>query len=205
MPTVWIYRDQQVAFVFTTATVWVAISFAAWIQKILSKTLALMGKLSGYREFRRKVILSVAALEYKSMALYRTSEHSWGSNHQGLDQSHRLGRHYRYLPEVELHEAIDEFLFRLSRRQSEGATAFQCFSSRFRTPLSRLETLIAQERVIAKEKRSKKKRDRTFFPGPPSPVPSSLGSSSESNETPEEQWDGWIRGSARTPSIRSRT
>jgi hypothetical protein len=97
-----------------------------------------------------------------------------------------LDRHYRYLPEVELHEAIDRFLFRLSRRQSEGATAF---SSRFRTQLSRLETLIAQERVIAKEKRSKKKRDRSFFPGPPSPVPSSLGSSSESDKPDEQSAD----------------
>ena len=41
--------------------------------------------------------------------------------------------------------------------------------------------------MIAKEKsRSKKKRDRTFFPGPPSPVPSSLGSCSKSDDKPEE-------------------
>ena len=164
------------------------------------KDLSFDGKPSGYREFRRKVILSVAALEYKSQhlagpkLLTRLTGEAWRcTEHLNIAEVRTtkgwikviecLDRHYRYLPEVELHEAIDEFLFRLSRRQSEGATAF---SSRFRTQLSRLETLIAQERVIAKEKRSKKKRDRSFFPGPPSPVPSSLGSSSESDGKPDE-------------------
>lgn len=116
------------------------------------------GQLGGYREFRRKVILSAASVEYKNQELvgpkllsrltgeaWRCTEHlpisevrsrkGWIRVLECLDQ------HYRYLPEVELHEAIDEFMFKLSRRQNEGATAF---SSRFRTQLARLETLIAQ-------------------------------------------------------------
>ena len=177
MPTVWIYRDQQVAFVFTIATVWGSNIFCSMDTKDPFKDLSFDGKPSGYREFRRKVILSVAALEYKSQhlagpkLLTRLTGEAWRcTEHLNIAEVRTtkgwikviecLDRHYRYLPEVELHEAIDEFLFRLSRRQSEGATAF---SSRFRTQLSRLETLIAQERVIAKEKRSKKKRDRSFF------------------------------------------
>ena len=151
------------------------------------------GQPGGYREFRRKVILSAAAVEYKNQHLvgpkllsrltgeaWRCTEHlpisevrlkkGWIKVLECLDQ------HYRYLPEVELHEAIDEFMFKLSRRPNEGATAF---SSRFRTQLSRLETLIAQERDIAKEKRDGRKRKHDF-PGPASPVPSSLAESSGS-------------------------
>ena len=151
------------------------------------------GQPGGYREFRRKVILSAAAVEYKNQHLvgpkllsrltgeaWRCTEHlpisevrlkkGWIKVLECLDQ------HYRYLPEVELHEAIDEFMFKLSRRPNEGATAF---SSRFRTQLSRLETLIAQERDIAKEKRDGRKRKHDL-PGPASHVPSSLAESSES-------------------------
>ena len=50
-----------------------------------------------------------------------------------------LDEHYKFLPETELHESIDEFLFALKRRNGEGATAF---ASRFRTQLSRVENLI---------------------------------------------------------------
>ena len=151
------------------------------------------GQPGGYREFRRKVILSAAAVEYKNQHLvgpkllsrltgeaWRCTEHlpisevrlkkGWIKVLECLDQ------HYRYLPEVELHEAIDEFMFKLSRHPNEGATAF---SSRFRTQLSRLETLIAQERDIAKEKRDGRKRKHDL-PGPASHVPSSLAESSES-------------------------
>ena len=64
-----------------------------------------------------------------------------------------LDDHYRYLPETELHEAIEEFLFQLKRRNGEGATSF---SSRFRTQLDRVQTLIAQERELARKKRRKK-------------------------------------------------
>jgi hypothetical protein len=69
-----------------------------------------------------------------------------------------LDKHYKYLPETELHEAIDEFLFLLRRRGGEGATAF---ASRFKTQLNRLETLIAQERALTKKKRKKKKTKRS--------------------------------------------
>ena len=65
-----------------------------------------------------------------------------------------LDRHYRYLPETELHEAIDEFLFLLRRRGGEGATAF---ASRFKTQLNRLETLIAQERDLTLRKKKKRR------------------------------------------------
>ena len=53
-----------------------------------------------------------------------------------------LDNHYRFLPETELHKAIEEFLFLLKRRPHEGATSF---SSRFNTQLDRV---IAQEREV---------------------------------------------------------
>ena len=61
-----------------------------------------------------------------------------------------LDEHYKFLPETELHESIDEFLFALKRRNGEGATAF---ASRFRTQLSRVENLICQERELTRAKR----------------------------------------------------
>jgi len=68
-----------------------------------------------------------------------------------------LDTHYAFLPETELHEAIDSFLFDLRKRLKrphEGATAF---ASRFKTALSRVQALIAQERSTAKTKKSKSK------------------------------------------------
>ena len=53
-----------------------------------------------------------------------------------------------------MHEAIEEFLFQLKRRNGEGATSFS--SSRFRTQLDRVQTLIAQERELVRKKRTKK-------------------------------------------------
>ena len=61
-----------------------------------------------------------------------------------------LGSHYRFLPETELHEAIEEFLFLLKRRPHEGATSF---SSRFKTQLDRVQSPIAQERESTRKKR----------------------------------------------------
>ena len=118
------------------------------------------GQPSGYRDFRRKVILSVAGLENKHAYLagprllsrlsgeaWRATEHlSVGSLRQSdgwLKVIRALDDHYKYLPETELHDAIEEFLFMLKRRPNEGATSF---SSRFRTQLDRVQTLIAQER-----------------------------------------------------------
>ena len=160
------------------------------------------GQPGGYREFRRKVILSAAAVEYKNQHLVgpkllsRLTGEAWRcTEHLPISEARQkkgwikvlecLDQHYRYLPEVELHEAIDEFMFKLSRRPNEGATAF---SSRFRTQLSRLETLIAQERDIAKEKRDGRKRKHDF-PGPASPVPSSLAESSETEHAADEPAD----------------
>ena len=139
------------------------------------RDLAFDGRPAGYREFRRKVILSVASLEDKQQHLagprllnrlsgeaWRATEHlsvaSIRSNEGWLDVLKTLDKHYKYLPETELHEAIDEFLFLLRRRGGEGATAF---ASRFKTQLNRLETLIAQERDLTKKKRKKKKTKRS--------------------------------------------
>ena len=65
--------------------------------------------------------------------------------------------HYAFLPETELHEAIDSFLFDLRKRLKrphEGATAF---ASRFKTALRRVQALIAQEPSTAKNKKRKSK------------------------------------------------
>jgi len=62
--------------------------------------------------------------------------------------------HYAFLPETELHEALNSFLFDLRKRPHEGATAF---ASRFKTALRRVQALIAQEPSTAKNKKRKSK------------------------------------------------
>ena len=133
------------------------------------KDLVFDGRPAGYREFRRKVILSVASLEDRQQHLagprlvnrlsgeaWRCTEHlsisAIRSQEGWLEVLRTLDKHYRYLPETELHESIDEFLFMLKKRHGEGATAF---ASRFKTQLNRLETLISQERSLHSKKKKK--------------------------------------------------
>ena len=139
-------------------------------QKDAFRDLQFNGQPSGYRDFRRKVILNVAGLEDKYAYLagprllsklsgeaWRATEHlSVGSLRQPdgwLKVIKALDDHYKFLPETELHDAIEEFLFMLKRRPNEGATSF---SSRFRTQLDRVQTLIAQERDVTRKKRKRK-------------------------------------------------
>ena len=139
------------------------------------------GRPGQYREFRRKVLLSVAALEDKNQhlagpkLLSRLSGEAWRctehlsiadvrSTRGWLTVLGCLEKHYRHLPEVELHESTDDFLFHLKKRQHEGTTAF---TARFKTALSRLETLIHQEGEASKIKRRKKGDDkRHLTPAP---------------------------------------
>ena len=156
-------------------------------QKDAFRDLQFNGQPSGYRDFRRKVILSVAGLEDKHAYLagprllsrlsgeaWRATEHlSVGSLRQSdgwLKVIRALDDHYKYLPETELHDAIEEFLFMLKRRPNEGATSF---SSRFRTQLDRVQTLIAQERDATRKKR-KRKHGKSSRPPSPDDEPSSL-------------------------------
>ena len=156
-------------------------------QKDAFRDLQFNGQPSGYRDFRRKVILSVAGLEDKHAYLagprllsrlsgeaWRATEHlSVGSLRQSdgwLKAIRALDDHYKYLPETELHDAIEEFLFMLKRRPNEGATSF---SSRFRTQLDRVQTLIAQERDATRKKR-KRKHGKSSRPPSPDDEPSSL-------------------------------
>ena len=134
------------------------------------RELSFDGRPSQYRDFRRRVILAVASLEDKSQHLagprlmgrlsgeaWRAVEHLKISDlrvHNGwLTILSTLDKHYKHLPELELHESIDEFMFSLKRRGHESATAF---ASRFKTSLSRLELLIAQERQMRTGKKRKK-------------------------------------------------
>ena len=130
------------------------------------RDLSFDGKPSGYREFRRKLILGAASLEDKQQhlagprVLSKLSGEAWKATEHlsvadirstdgWLQVVKTLDNHYRFLPETELHEAIDEFLFSLKRRNGEGATAF---TSRFKTSLNRLETLISQERQLSRKR-----------------------------------------------------
>ena len=65
-----------------------------------------------------------------------------------------MDNHYRYLPETELNDCVDEFLFHLKKKPGEGPTAFV---SRFKTGLSRLETLIAADKAVQKGKKRRRK------------------------------------------------
>ena len=147
------------------------------------KELTFDGRPGQYREFRRKVILSVAALEDKHQCLagpkllsrlsgeaWRCTEHlsiaDVRSDRGWLTVLECLDKHYRHLPEVELHESIDDILFHLKKRPHEGTTAF---SARFKTALSRLETLIHSEWEASKTKRRKRGDDKRRLT-PASPV-----------------------------------
>ena len=159
------------------------------------------GRPANYREFRRKVILSVAALEDKVQHLagpkllsrltgeaWRCTEHlsiAELRTQQGwLRVLECLDKHYKHLPEVELHESIDDFLFHLKRKPHEGATAF---ASRFKTALARLENLISAERDAARAKRRKKEDPKRRHLGPATPVESSLEDSSDVGKFPEDE------------------
>ncbi|CAJ1420708.1 unnamed protein product [Effrenium voratum] len=142
-------------------------------QFALLRELSFDGRPSGYRDFRRKVILGVAGLEDKIQHLagprllqrlhgeaWRATEHLTVSTLRSTEGWLRvlkaLDEHYKYLPETELHEAIDEFMFLLKKRNNEGATAF---ASRFKTQLSRVQSLIAQERETSRRKRNLERMD----------------------------------------------
>ena len=87
------------------------------------------------------------ATEHLSVTELR-SENGWMQVLEALDG------HYKYLPETELNECVDEFLFHLKHRSGEGPTAF---ISRFKTVLRRLESLIAADKAAqsATSKRQK--------------------------------------------------
>ena len=142
------------------------------------RDLVFSGAPSEYRLFRRKILLNVASLEEKHVKLagpkiltrltgeaWRATEHLSISELRSEDGWLRvlqaLDRHYKYLPETELNECVDEFLFHLKRRSGEGPTAFV---SRFKSVLSRLETLIAAER--SERSTTKRKRDRRLVQRP---------------------------------------
>ena len=90
------------------------------------------GKPSGYRDFRRKTILAVAGQENKlahlagPRLLQRLQGEAWRATEHlriadlrqpngWLEVIHALDQHYKFLPETELHEAVEEFLFALKR------------------------------------------------------------------------------------------
>ena len=157
------------------------------------------GRPGQYREFRLKVILSVAALEDKNQhlagpkLLSRLSGEAWRctehlsiadvrSKRGWLTVLECLDKHYKHLPEVELHEAIDEFHFHLKKRNGEGTIGF---AARFKTALSRLENLIQQEREAAKVKRRRKGDTGRLKPA--SPVESSLEESDSDADPPPSE------------------
>ena len=166
------------------------------------KDLTFDGRPGSYREFRRKVILSVAALEDKNQHLARpkllsrlTGEAWRCTEHLSIAQVRSkegwlkvlecLDKHYKHPPGVELHESIDDFLFRLKKKSHEGTTAF---SARFKTSLARLETLIQSEREAASSKR-RKRGDEHQRLAPATPADSSLDESSPSAPHKADQTD----------------
>ena len=166
------------------------------------KDLTFDGRPRLYREFRRKVILSVAALEDENQHLagpkllsrltgeiWRCTEHlsiaQVRSKEGWLKVLEWLDRHYKHLPEVELHESIDDFLFHLKKKPHECTTAF---SARFKTALARLETLIQSEREAASSKR-RKRGDEHRPLAPATPVDSSLDESSPGSPHEADQTD----------------
>ena len=167
------------------------------------------GHPSGYRDPRRKTILAVAGRENKlahlagPRLLQRLQGEAWRATEHlqvaelrkpdgWLEVIHALDKHYRFLPETELHKAVEEFLFGMKRKSGEGATSF---SSRFRTQLSRAQSLIAQEREMTKSKRRGKKGKRSWESTNPDEHDSSLEESAVSDVP---QWDERPRSQSAT-------
>ncbi|CAJ1350729.1 unnamed protein product [Effrenium voratum] len=101
-------------------------------------TILLIEPITQFALLRRKVIVGVAGLEDKIQHLagprllqrlhgeaWRATEHltvsTLRSTEGWLQVLKALDEHYKYLPETELHEAIDEFMFLLKKRNNEGA------------------------------------------------------------------------------------
>ena len=133
------------------------------------RDLMFSGAPSEYRLFRRRIMLSVASMEERHIRLagpkilarltgeaWRATEHLSIQHVRAVDGWLRVVRaldaHYKYLPETELNDCVDEFLFHVKRKQGEGPTAFV---SRFRTALNRLESLISADRAAQSKKRRK--------------------------------------------------
>ena len=139
------------------------------------RDLTFSGAPSDYRAFRRKILLSIAALEPKQLPYagpriltklqgkaWRATEHLSVSQVRGEEGwstvLKALDSHCKFLPETELNECVDEFLFYLKRRPNEGATQFV---SRFKSTLSRLETLVAADKMAQKARKRKRRGRRT--------------------------------------------
>ena len=138
------------------------------------KDLTFSGAPSEYRLFRRKILLQIAALEEKYIRLAgprilsRLTGEAWkATEHLQISELRTekgwlrvltaLDQHYRFLPETELNECVDEFLFHVKRRQGEGPTAFV---SRFKTALSRLENLVAADMESQKPPGKRRRKDK---------------------------------------------
>ena len=132
-------------------------------------------KLAGPRLLTRLTGEAWKATEHLSIVDLR-GENGWLKVLQALDA------HYKYLPETELNECVDDFLFYLKKRPNEGATAF---TSRFKSTLSRLETLVAADKSARKQAKAKRKRRRAGGPRSPSTTSSSTESSDISSGIPE--------------------
>ena len=158
------------------------------------------GRPANYREFRRKTILAVAGLEEKHVHLagprlltrlqgeaYRATEHLSVSDLRRSDGwlqvLRALDKHYAFLPGTELHEAIDSFLFDLRKRPHEGATQF---ASRFKTALSRVQALVAQDRAASKSKKRRTSGPESNMPDAETPPASSLAPTEGEDEDDEK-------------------
>ena len=158
------------------------------------------GRPANYREFRRKTILAVAGLEEKHVHLagprlltrlqgeaYRATEHLSVSDLRRSDGwlqvLRALDKHYAFLPETELHEALDSFLFDLRKRPHEGATQF---ASRFKTALSRVQALVAQDRAASKSKKRRTSGPESNMPDAETPPASSLAPTEGEDEDDEK-------------------
>ena len=99
------------------------------------KDLSFNGAPSEYRLFRRKIILHVASLEEKHVRLAgpkiltRLSGEAWrATEHLAVGELRQedgwlkvlgaLDEHYKFLPETELNECVDEFLFHLKKKNT---------------------------------------------------------------------------------------
>ena len=118
--------------------------------EVFFKDLMFSGNPSEYRQFRRKILLNTAALEEKHIRLEglkiltRVSGEAWrATEHLSIAELRAeaedgwmrvlsvLDTHCRFLPEMELNECMDAFLFHLRRRQDEGRRPSRAGSSRF--------------------------------------------------------------------------
>ena len=130
-----------------------------WIGKVPNQLPSFDGSPGKYRDYRFAVIWQYASVKPENRQFYAPALVDVLTAGSGAKEIFRytaperfqtadgfqlylsiLDGHYNYLPETELVEAVDNFIYNLQRGSRQGPTEF---SALFRTQLARLESVLS--------------------------------------------------------------